>query len=202
MTLALAVPRPRLIRLFVTCRQLPAALGFMVGCGVLLRTALELNWIQGTGPQAQAVPLPIEGVAAVVIALTARSPFGELERTAPARLPWLRLGGVLMLASVAYGAMCLAAIGKQLPGGDLELLYGVAGLSGIGLLTAAVVGGSVAWAGPLAYLVFAEYAIQVPLTLPWVWADRPPDDRGAATCALLLFATGLAIVAARGTRTR
>ncbi len=38
------------------------------------------------------------------------------------------------------------------------------------------------------------------LTSPWIWPARPPDDRGAAICAALVFAAGVALIAARGAR--
>ena len=39
------------------------------------------------------------------------------------------------------------------------MLRNVAGLTGIGLLCAAVLGGGLAWAGPLAYMVVAAYEL-------------------------------------------
>jgi hypothetical protein len=37
-------------------------------------------------------------------------------------------------------------------------------------------------------------------TTPWVWPARPPHDRGAAICAALVFAAGLALITIRGSR--
>ena len=38
------------------------------------------------------------------------------------------------------------------------------------------------------------------LTTPWLWPGRPPHDLGAAICAGLVFAIGVAAFTARGAR--
>ena len=38
------------------------------------------------------------------------------------------------------------------------------------------------------------------LTTPWIWPARPPHDLGAALCAGLVFAAGLAVITVRGAR--
>jgi len=81
----------------------------------------------------------------------------------------------------------------------------VAGLTGIGLLFAAVLGGGLAWAGPLAYMVVAAYELYAAwhggaLTTPWIWPARPPHDAGAALCAGLVFAAGMVVITVRGAR--
>ena len=53
--------------------------------------ALHWHWSFNPGPYAQQVPMIIEAGAASVIAVTARSPFGETERSAGPWLPYLRL---------------------------------------------------------------------------------------------------------------
>ena len=80
------------------------------------------------------------------------------------------------------------------------LLRNVAGITGIGLLSAAVLGGALAWAGPMAYLVLTETALAGNVTTPWVWPARPPHDVGGALCAAAVFAAGALLVTARGTR--
>jgi hypothetical protein len=86
--------------------------------------------------------------------------------------------------------------------GCLALLRDLAGLTGISLLTAAVLGAGLSWTGPLAYLVLAIYGVQRAWTTPWLWPARPPHDRGAAICALLVFAAGVAAITARGASSR
>jgi hypothetical protein len=85
----------------------------------------------------------------------------------------------------------------HLPGGTLDTLRNIAG---IGLLSAAVIGGALSWIGPTAYLVLSEFAIMNAWRTPWTWATRPPNDLGAAICAALIFGAGLGLIAIRGAR--
>jgi hypothetical protein len=85
------------------------------------------------------------------------------------------------------------------------VLRNVAGLTGIGLLCAAVLGGGLAWAGPLAYMVVAAYELYAAWhggasTTPWIWPGRPPHDAGAAICAGLVFAAGILVITVGGAR--
>jgi hypothetical protein len=66
-----------------------------------------------------------------------------------------------------------------------------------------VLGGPLAWIGPLTYLVIAEYGLTgVNWPTPWIWPGRPPHDLGAALCAGLVLAAGLAVITVRGARDR
>jgi hypothetical protein len=190
----------RLLRLHLASRQVLVALTVLAACAITLRAALHWQWIQGSGPLAQQVPLLIEGGTAVAIAVTTRSPFGEVERATGRRLPWLRLGTALALAGAAIGILDAGSAAAHLPGGDLEVLRNVAGLVGLGLLSAAVLGGPLAWVGPIAYLGVAEFALTAAWTTPWIWPARPPHDSGAALCAALVFAAGTAAITLRGAR--
>jgi hypothetical protein len=141
------------------------------------------------------LPLVLEAGCAALIAVTAASPFGEPERATGRRLPFLRLGAALGLTAAAVGALAAAGAGAQLAGGTLDVLRNTAGLTGIGLLCAAVLGGGLAWTGPLGYLVAGTYALYgnwhgLGVTTPWLWPARPPHDVGAALCAGLMFAAG------------
>ena len=80
------------------------------------------------------------------------------------------------------------------------MLRNIAGLAGIGLRCAALLGGGLGWVGPMAYLVVAEYALDAAWTTPWMWPTRPPHDLGAALCAALVFAAGTAVITIRGAR--
>ena len=86
-----------------------------------------------------------------------------------------------------------------------EMVRNLIGLTGIGLLCGAVLGGALAWTGPLTYLIIGVYALYTQwhgpaLTSPWIWPARPGPDIGGAICAGLVFAIGLAIITARGAR--
>ena len=190
----------RLVRLHLASRRVPAALAALAACGVVLRVALHWHWDTYGALQ---LPLVFEAGAAAVIAVATASPLGEPERATGRWLPYLRLGAALALTAAAVGALAAAGTGAHLVGGNLDVLRNVAGLTGIGLLCAAVLGGSLAWAGPLGYMVVAVYALYAAwhgaaLTTPWIWPARPPHDLGAALCAALVFAAGTVVITVRG----
>jgi hypothetical protein len=192
----------RLARLHLTSRRNPAALAAIAACAVLLRIALHWRWNTYGALQ---LPLIFEAGCAVAIAVTTASPFGEPERATGRWLPYLRLGAVLGLTAVAAGALVGATIGTHLAGGTLEMLRNLAGLIGIGLLCGAVLGGALAWTGPITYLIIGVYALYTQwhgpaLTTPWIWPSRPGHDIGAAICAGLVFTAGIALITVRGAR--
>jgi hypothetical protein len=190
----------RLIHLNLVSRRVPAAAAVLAVSAAVLRLALHLHWITGRGAGAQQVPLVLEAGAAAVIAATTRSPFGEPERATGRWLPYLRLGTAVVLTGTAVGMLAAGAAAAHLPGGTLDILRNVAGVTGIGLLSAATLGGTLAWTGPIAYTVLAEYALTAAWTTPWTWPARPPRDLGAALCATLAFAAGIAVITVLGAR--
>jgi hypothetical protein len=161
----------------------------------MLRLALQHHW----GAQVQQVPLVIEAATATIIAAATRSPFGELERAAGRWLPYLGLGLALALTAIAVAALAAGSDGAHLAGGDVELVRNVAGLVGIGLLSAPLLG-AYAWVGPIAYAVVAEYALTANWTSPWIWPSRSPHDPAAAISAGLIFVVGVAVIATWGPR--
>ena len=168
----------RLAYLYLVSRRAPAALALLAAFGALLWAALHWHWNIAGGPAAQLViPLTIETGAAAVIAVTAHGPFGEPERATGRWLPYLRLGAIV------------AQHGQK-----------TAGITGIGLLSAVVLGGALAWTGPMAYLVLTETALAGNATTPWVWPARPPHDLGGALCAATVFAAGALLITVRGAR--
>jgi hypothetical protein len=192
----------RLARLHLVCRQVPVALAVIAACAVVLRIALHRTWDAYGALQ---LPLIFEAACAATIAITTASPFGEPERATGRWLPFLRLGAALLLTAAAAGALAAAGLGTHLAGGILEILRNTAGLTGIGLLCAAALGGALAWTGPTAYLVIGVYALYTQwhgpaLTTPWIWPARPAHDVGGAICAGLVFAAGLAVITVRGAR--
>jgi hypothetical protein len=192
----------RLARLHLTSRRVPAALAAIAACAVALRIALHWQW---NAYGALQLPLIFETGCAAVIAVATASPFGEPERATGRWLPLLRLGTALTLTAAAAGALAAAGIGAHLAGGALDVLRNLAGLTGIGLLCAALLGGALAWTAPTAYLMIAIYALYTQwhgpaLSTPWIWPARPPHDIGAALCAGLVFITGMAAIALRGAR--
>jgi len=193
----------RLAWLHAASRRIPAALGLLAGLGGLLWAALHWRWNMAGGPAAQELlPLVIETGAAGIITVTTYSPFGEPERATGRWLPWLWLGAALALTAAAVGALGAGATGGVLPGGTLAMLRNVAGMTGTGLLAAAVLGGAFGWTGPMAYWLVTESALAAGWTTPWIWPARPPHDRGAAICASLVFAAGTSVITLRGSRER
>ena len=190
----------RLAWLHLRSRRLPSALLAVALCGGALRALLHWHLMTG-GALAQQGPMVIEAGAAVLVAMTTHSPFGEAERATGRWLPYLRLGAALALTGIVTGALQLGVTGASLPGGVLMLARNVIGIAGIGLLGSLVTGGLLAWIPPLGYLGFAEYALNAAWRSPWTWPVRPPADRGAWICAVLVFAVGLAAVTFRGART-
>ena len=196
--------RVRLVRLYAISRRVPAAVAAIAACAIGLRIALIRPWDSYGALQ---LPLVFEAGAAAAITAVTASRLGDPERVACRRLPFLRLAALLVLTAVAVGVLAAAGTGAQLAGGTLDVLRNVAGMTGLGLLCAAALGGGLAWAGPASYLVVGVYALYTQwhhpaLTTPWIWPARPPHDLGAAICAALVFTVGMAVFAVRGARDR
>jgi hypothetical protein len=193
----------RLARLYLISRRVPAALGLLAALGALLAVALYGRWYIAGGPAAQQlIPLTVETAAAAIVAVTTYGPFGEPERATGRSLPYLRLACALGLAAAAIGALATGATAGHLPGGNLAMIRNLAGMTGTGLLSAAVLGGAFGWTGPMAYLLITESALAASWTTPWIWASRPPHNTGGALCASLTFAAGAALVTIHGLRDR
>jgi hypothetical protein len=194
-------PSLRLIQLHLASRRVPSALAVFAVCALILQVALRWHWGAQGGPGVQQLlPLVIESAAAAVITATTSSPFGESERTGGRWLPLLRLGTVAALIATAIALLACASAGTLLTGGILNMLRNTAGFVGLGLLCAAVLGGSLAWVGPLTYLAVAEFALAENWTTPWVWPARPTHDLGAALCAATICAAGALILTLHGPR--
>jgi hypothetical protein len=192
----------RLVRLHAASRRAPAAVTAIVACAIGLRIALAGSWDSYGALQ---LPLVFEAGCAAAIAITTASPLGEPERVTGRWLPFLRLATALALTATAAAALAAAGAGTHLAGGALDVLRNVAGMTGLGLLCAAAIGGGLAWVGPVGYLVAGAYALYTQwhgpaLTTPWLWPARPPHDLGATICAGLVFALGLAVITVRGAR--
>ena len=192
----------RLLRLHAASRRVPTAIAAIAACAVGLHLALLGHWDTYGALQ---LPLVFEAGAAAAVAITTASPIGEPERLTGRWLPFLRLATVLALTAAAAGALAAAGAGVHLAGGTLDVLRNLAGMTGIGLLCAAALGGGLAWTGPLGYLVLGAYGLYTQwhhpaLTTPWLWPARPPHDLGAALCAALVFTAGLAVITIRGAR--
>ena len=186
--------RTRLLRMYLTSRHAAAALAVIAACAIALGFASRSH---ATG---QVLPLSIEAAAALVIATAMAGPFGDPERVAGRRLPYLRLTAVMMLTGATVIVLVAGSATAHVPGEVPRIMRDVAGLTGVGLLSAAAVGGGPAWTGPVTYLVIAQHSMADGWTTPWTWPARPPGDLDAALCAALVFAAGTTVITARGPR--
>jgi hypothetical protein len=194
-------PGLRMTRLFLASRRIPATLAALAVLGLTMRAALDWHWTLGSSRSAgQAVPLLIEAGAAAVIAISTYGPIGEPERATGRWLPYLRLGSAVALTAAGVGALAAGAAAAGLSGGTLDLLRNVSGLTGLGLVVAAVTGGLLAWVGPLGYLMVAEIGLTAGWGTPLLWPGRPSHDLSGALCAGLVFAAGAAVATVRGAR--
>lgn len=182
----------RLVRLHLASRRAPQVLAIIMAGAVALQIAPHSR------TTVRLLQLVIETATAMVIAAATTSPFGDAEHITGHRLPYLRLATTVTLTATAIAALSAGCAMAHLPGGTLEIPRDVAGVTGIGLLAAATLDGALAWTGPLTYLLIAQHAINAHWTTPWIWPARPSRDLAATLCAALVFATGTAIITARG----
>jgi hypothetical protein len=194
----------RLLRLHAVSRRVPVALALIAAIGVGLRLALIGHWDAYGALQ---LPLVGEAACAAVIAVSAASPLGEPERVAGRWLPLLRFATNVLLTAVAVAILSAAGIGATLAGGTGAVTRNLAGITGIGLLCAVVLGGGLAWTGPLVYLVAGVYALYTDwhgpaIPTPWLWPARPPGDAGGAACAIAAYAAGVLLSSLCGARDR
>jgi hypothetical protein len=196
----------RLLRLHLVSRRVPVALITLAGCGALMqwavRSALGQINTSGARTSAEQLALLLEAAAAAVVSVAMHGPFGEPERATGHRLHWLRLASALLLTGAALGAVSAGVAGTAVPEGGLAVARDTAGMIGIGLLFAVVVGGHFAWFGPTGYFVIAAYAVADKWTSPWTWPARPGHDIGGAVCALSLLAVAVIAITVLGPRER
>jgi len=160
----------RLVQLHLLSRRTPAALVITVVCGALFQATLR--WQRDA--HSLQVPLIIEAAAAAIVGVATHSPFGESERAAGTSLPYLRLGVALGLTATSFASLLAGAAGADLFGGTTALLRNVFGIAGVGLISATIIGGSLSWIGPLAYLAVTEEALSAGWRTPWMWPAKRP----------------------------
>jgi hypothetical protein len=144
----------------------------------------------------------VEAGAAAVIAVTTHGPFGEVERATGRPLPFLRLLAATGMCGLAILALQTGAAGQSLNEGILVLARNVIGFGGLALACSLVTGGLIAWAAPLGYMAFCQYALSEAWSAPWTWPARPPADRGGWIAAVTVLAVALLAYTLRGPRTR
>lgn len=194
----------RLLRLHLASRRVPSAVAVLAACVPLLqwavRSALSQHSSSGAVTSARQLSLLLEAAIAAVVSAALHGPFGESERIAGRRLPWLRLATASLLTAAALGAVYAGVAGTALPTGEFAAIRDTVGLIGIGVLCTVIVGGHFAWAGPAAYWAIGGYAVADHWQTPWTWPARPGNDIGAALCTFGLLAASLLAITILGPR--
>jgi hypothetical protein len=196
----MTLPPLRLIGLHLRTRQVARASLALAGTALALRAGH--HWTNGPGLFPQLVLLLLTAAAATTIATSTQNPFGETEHTASSRLPILRLTHLTTLAGVAAVATALAGLTASYAISYGALMRNLAGLTGLALLTAALIGAHLAWATPLGYVVFCGGELDLHASTLWAWPTRPAGDSAAALIALTLLVAGLLTVSLAGSRDR
>jgi hypothetical protein len=188
----------QLVRLHLDSRQTRTAL-LLIAVVAALFPATR-TWNRGTGMFAQLVVLLITVAAASVTVASTRNPFGEAERTSSSPLPTLRVAHLLTLVTAATATFTVAAATLGLDTG--LVLRNLAGLTGIALLTAVLLGAHLAWTVPLGYVVYCGGALDLNEVSRWSWPVQPASNQAATLIALALLVAGAAALAAAGPRDR
>jgi hypothetical protein len=186
-------PPARLLRLHLRSRRTTLAAGLVVAAAALLRLARP--WTLGDGEFAQLLPLVLAVAAAASIAASTRSPFAEQERTTDP-LPRLRLTHALLLLALAAPLMALARLGTD----PAAAARNVAGLTGLALLAAPLLGATLAWIPPLAYVIYCGGPLDIHHVTLSAWPALPSSSTAAALIAALLLLAGLAVTYLTGSR--
>jgi hypothetical protein len=173
---------------FLASRRAYAAALWIVVAVLAARTAE--HWTGRTSPADIIVPLVTALLPAAVIAGSTGHPFGELECVTARPLAPLRLVHLGLLVAVA-----LTAVTVRHPGSVAA--RDLVGLTGVALLTAAVLGAHLSWTVPLGYAVVCLGASGLGRPNLLVWPLLPAADRGAAALAAVLFGVGLTVACRR-----
>jgi len=187
---------PRLVRLHLDSRRIRWALSLLAAIAVVLRASHPWTKEAGLFPEL----LLLTAAAAAVIAAGTHSPSGEAEHTASSPLPALRLTHLLILSAAASAVFALAAITATYGQGTAAILRNLAGLAGIALLTAALLGANLSWTLPLGYVMVCGAELDQHVTSIWTWPILPASDHTATAISLALLAVGLAAVTLTGAR--
>jgi len=176
--------------LFLRSRLVGPALIWLLVAGLLAWFCLVRY--DGLPLDLAAVALPL--LPAVVIGVTARSPFGDVEVVASRPLPLFR---VLYLAGLLVIGAALLISAAGIAGVALRLAFArtLVGYTGLALLCGRILGYRLAWLAPLTY---AAVTLYLDATSRWAWPKQVPVEGWSLFCALVLGALGL-LAAAQAT---
>lgn len=196
----MTLPPRQLIGLHWHSRQVGhAALG-LAATALLLRASH--HWTTDRGLFPQLLLLLINAAAATIIATTTRNPFGEAEDTMSYPLPGLRLTHVLTLTGVALATTALVSLTAPYAISGPALSRNLAGLTGLALLSAALLGAHLAWSAPLAYILYCGGELDLHISNLRSWPTLPGSDHSATAVAVALLAGGVVTISLTGARDR
>ena len=115
----------------------------------------------------------------------------------------LHLGGLLVWAALVLAVALLRfdPEGARPAQPLLVLLRNLAGLTGLALLAARLIGARVAWIPPLAFLTFSTVAVrQAEGPSLWDWLFRASTDGAPGVAVLALLVLRLRLVCSHGAR--
>jgi len=185
----------RLLLLYARSRGAPAAVLAVIA--LCLAGAGAGQWLAGrpTLDDATArlpVTVALAVAVAVVLAGTLYSPADEIERAAPR--PWQRWRAGHATTLALLGTVFVSPVLPTAVHGQAALLRNTAGLLGLALLAAVVVGPRLAWALPLGYAA-AVYLFEGLRDSPdggvFAFLLQPGASRSALAAGLLLLALGI-----------
>lgn len=184
----------RLLYLFFRSRLTGWALLLLTAVGGLAWLVLrQINYDNDVTLVLIVIPL----LPAVVIGGSARSPFGDIERTASrcvSRLRFGHLAGLLVWGSLV---LMLAGVTWNVASIEWELVRNLAGYTGIAFLGARVAGTGLSWVAPLGY---ATIALLADPDSRLTWPNRLPYDQWSLVVAMTLLAIGLVAITVHGER--
>jgi hypothetical protein len=194
----MTLPPLRLIRLHLNSRRTPHALVLLAAIAAILHASHPVT--KDAGLQSQVTLMLLTAAAAAVIAASARAPFGEPEHTASSSLPTLRLTHLTVLTTAATATLATAAWTATYGMSPPAILRNAIGLTGMALLTAALLGAHLAWTTPLAYVIYCSGQLDQQTSNLWTWPTQPASNHTATAIAAALLASGITSVALSGAR--
>lgn len=197
----MTLPSLRLIRLHLDSRQIRRTLVALSAIAVILRAAQPVA--RDASLFAQVTLMLVAVAAAAVVAGSTRTPFGEPEHAASSSLAVLRLAHLAAVTGTATVTLAVAAYGARYGVSAAVILRNAVGLTGMALLTAALLGAHLAWTAPLAYVMYCGGQLDVCVSNLWTWPTQPATVQSAAIAAVLLGAgvTAVSVTGARDHRT-
>jgi hypothetical protein len=190
--------------LFARARRTQSAIVIVIALGLVQRVlgaaSVKLSHDNSLSvPWAVLVPI----VAAAVVGTTSQSAVGQFELATVRSLPALRASHLLAMLLIATASTALGSVALA---GDISApaaIRNLLGFTGLALLSAASLGGNLAWAAPVAAgLTTLTVGASQGRPNNWAWPIHTNNDSTALLIAVALCAVGATAVIASGTRER